>query len=601
MIQRNRAPLKTPLFVTGVYCVLSCLWIFLSDRLLLALRISEDSLTVWSTLKGFAYVAVSGGFIYAILRRLHRTNLELEDTVASRTSALADKHRTLQRQADTLRTFIDGAPVGMAMFDRDMRYLEASSRWCKDYDLDRSSILGKVHYDVVPIQPERWREMHRRGLEGEVLRCEQDSYLDAAGVEHWLRWEIRPWTESGSDQIGGIIIFTENMSEQHTLERQLLQAQKMEAVGQLAGGIAHDFNNLLMVVMSYAELIREQPVINGRVADYAAKISEAGNKAKVLTKQLLAFGRRQPQELSYVDINAVVSGLCKMLPNFIGEDIEFVQVASADAGVVHADKSQLEQVIMNLVVNARDAMPSGGRLVVETSNVELGADFSQKHGASVPPGEYVVLSITDTGCGMDEATQQRIFEPFFTTKPVGKGTGLGLSTVYGIVKQNRGFVWVYSELGQGTTFKVYLPRIRASAHSPAGLTPARAEGNGTGSETLLIVEDQSALREVIGEFLGSHGYHLILAENAAVALRLAEETKEPIHLLLTDIVMPGMRGPDLAQKIVHIHPEARVMYMSGYSDLALTPAGAPGVAFVQKPMALGKLAEKIREVLGQDV
>jgi len=588
---KHRFGLRSPLLVAIAYCVFSALWIFLTDELLDFFHLSPEAITRWGMAKGLLYVGVSGALIYIVVRRFYDLNQNLETMVANRTAALAQEHEALQKQAETLKTLIECTPVGLAFLDRDMRYLEVSSRWCQDYGLDRAAILGKSHYEVFPDLPQRWREVHQRAMAGEVIRSDGDSFTDSNGKEHWLRWEVRPWGDPGA-VTGGMIIFAEDITEQHQLERQLLQAQKMEAVGQLAGGVAHDFNNLLMVIRASTELLKESVLEPQKVIANADRVLDASSRAASVTRQLLAFSRKQPQNLTFVDPNSVITDLGKMLPTLVGEDIE-LSLKPRARGTLHVDRSQLEQVIMNLVVNARDAMPHGGKLVIETTNALVDGEVSLRHGAQVPPGNYVLVSVTDTGTGMDENTQEHIFEPFFTTKGLGKGTGLGLSTVYGIVKQSGGFIWVYSEVGYGTTFRVYLPQLQGSVvETPV---PKRKSTRVNGTATVLLVEDEPALREVMHDYLQARGFKILTAEDGEAALRLAESRKEIIHVVLTDVVMPGMRGTELAAKISRIHPEARLIFMSGYSGHILEEEMLPGATFVQKPIDLASLADRIQE------
>jgi two-component system, cell cycle sensor histidine kinase and response regulator CckA len=394
-----------------------------------------------------------------------------------------------------------------------------------------------------------------------------------------------------------VLAITQDVTETRRLEAQFRHAQKMEAVGQLAGGIAHDFNNLLMVMRSYAQMIEsENP--KSRILNYTNRIVEAADKAAGVTRQLLAFSRRQPQELKTLDLNRVVRDFDTMLPSLIGEDIQLQISTRADGAIIFADQGQLEQVIMNLVVNSRDAMPAGGKLTIETADLELGENISEHHGARISPGSYVVLTVTDTGHGMSEETMARIFEPFFTTKEVGKGTGLGLATAYGIVKQHRGFIWVYSEEGLGTSFKIYLPKWRGANQSEVitGATPTRSLS--TGNETVLIVEDQPALLDVMSEYLASMGYKTLKAQDGDTALRVAAAHVGPIHVLLTDVIMPGIRGPELATQMTKLRTEVRTIYMSGYSDLNLE--GIEPSVVVHKPVDLGVLAQTIHRVLDND-
>jgi len=379
-------------------------------------------------------------------------------------------------------------------------------------------------------------------------------------------------------------------------EAQLLQAQKMEAIGQLTGGIAHDFNNMLTVIMGYSELMLQKLKADDPLRSEVEQIKEAGNRASLLTRQLLAFSRKQVLQPRVLDLNAVLTNLDKMLQRLIGEDIALVTMPAPGLGRVKVDPGQIEQVIMNLAVNARDAMPNGGKLTIETANVELDNAYAREH-VSVRPGPYVMLAVSDTGCGMDAATQARIFEPFFTTKEPGKGTGLGLSTVYGIVKQSDGNIWVYSEPGRGTTFKIYLPRVEAVAEAvePSGAAARTIRG----SETILLVEDENAVRALIRSTLQANGYTVLEAHHGKHAIQVCEQHAGPIHLMVTDVVMPEMSGRDLAERLKPSRPNMKVFFMSGYTDKAIVNHGEldPGTAFLQKPFIPDALARKVREVL----
>ena len=388
----------------------------------------------------------------------------------------------------------------------------------------------------------------------------------------------------------------DDVTEQRALEDRLRQTQKMEAVGRLAGGIAHDFNNLLTAILGSVDFLRR--ALGPEHPEHAEteEIQKAAVRAADLTRQLLAFSRQQVLAPKVLDVDALVTNLEKMLRRLIGEDVELRFVAKASRAAVLADPGQLEQVIVNLVVNARDAMPRGGKLTIETAIVDLDAGYAWEHG-TVEPGRYVMLAVTDTGVGIDRAAQARLFEPFFTTKEFGKGTGLGLATVYGIVKQSGGYIWVYSEPGQGATFKVYLPRVEPAGEAVAApQPPARALG---GTETILLAEDEAAVRTLARRILEKHGYKLLLAATGRDGVQVAEQHAAPIDLLVTDVVMPEMGGRELAQRLTARQPGLKVLFLSGYTDDAIVHHGVldAGVAFLQKPFKPDDLVRKIRAVL----
>lgn len=574
----------TPLFITLTFIALSAVWIVLTDKLLAAFSLRPSVAEVWSIAKGSIYVLFTAWVLYRVLiRKASEERLRREYEIAA-------------AQFDTLESFISNAPAALAMFDRHMRCVQASDRWCKDYGLEKSEIIGRSHYDVFPTLPKRWREAHQRGMAGEVLRSDGDAFIARDGNNHEVRWEVQPWRHS-TGEVGGILIYTDDVTEQRALENQYRQAQKMEAVGHLAGGVAHDFNNFLTVVLSCAELIGIAPDTPPKAAQRANTIVETAKKAAKVTSQLLAFSRHQHRQLHLLNLNQVVTGFGRMLPDFIHEDIEMsLREAPGDA-LVYADQGQIEQVLMNLVVNAQDAMPRGGRLSIEVDVVQLdGASVVNCSAGRVPPGEYVKLSVSDTGCGMDESTRLHAFEPFFTTK-AGKGTGLGLATVYGIVRQSKGSIALTTAVDHGTRFDIYLPRAEAPSVSEAeqpipdrALRPVHV--------TLLLVEDQPDVRSVLGDYMASRGYEVLIADSAEAALQTAVERASPIHILLTDVVMPRMRGPELAKRLVPIHPETKAIFMSGYADCGEDEDELRNATLIQKPMDFALLDETIRLKLG---
>lgn len=386
----------------------------------------------------------------------------------------------------------------------------------------------------------------------------------------------------------------EERAERKKLEEQFQQAQKMEAIGHLVGGIAHDFNNLLTAIIGYSNLVLSRLHEDDSLRSDIEQIRNAGEHAAALTRQLLAFSRKQIISPRVLDLNSTVANIDRLLRRVIGEDIELVTVLTAGLGRVKVDPGQIEQVIMNLAVNARDAMPAGGKLTIETANIDLDQSYPRQH-ISIEPGPYVMLAVSDNGCGMDEAIKARLFEPFFTTK-TGKGTGLGLATVYGIVKQHGGHIWVYSEPGQGATFKIYLPRVEEPAEPlvPKSRAPVRH-----GSETVLVVEDEPTVRTLLCRILTAHGYTVLEAGLPSQALEICRRHQGPLHLAVSDVVMPEMNGKELAQRLAELRPQMKFLFLSGYTSNAIAHHGVldPGVAFLPKPLTADTLARKVREIL----
>jgi two-component system cell cycle sensor histidine kinase/response regulator CckA len=394
-----------------------------------------------------------------------------------------------------------------------------------------------------------------------------------------------------------LVIVNRDITERRRLEEQFRQAQKMEAVGRLSGGIAHDFNNLLGVIIGYSEILQEKLQPTNPLRGSVDEILGAGRRAASLTRQLLAFSRQQVLEPKVLNLNAVLKDMGNMLPRMIGEDIELSMVLGTALGRVKADQGQIEQIVMNLAVNARDAMPDGGKLFIETTNAEIDLTFTKRYSYPVQQGSYVLLTVSDTGIGMDAAIQAHIFEPFFTTKEKGKGTGLGLATAYGIVKQSGGYIDVYSELGKGTTFKIYLPRVHDALDSQK--PPESDLMKSRGNETILLAEDETSLRTLTRNLLELSGYTVLEANNGAEAMTISQQHSGLVQLLLTDVVMPGMSGRVLAGQVTEQRPLIKVVYMSGYTGQAVGAHVAleEGSFFLQKPFSRDGLVSKVRQAL----
>jgi PAS domain S-box-containing protein len=473
--------------------------------------------------------------------------------------------------------------------------LEVNPRTEELLSASRTEIIGRPLSDFVPAaecaSPRQWFQKLLVGAvwadDVQLLRANRDTVAVDLSAS---------MAEVGTDQV--ILVMIHDISDRKRLEEQLRQAQKMEAIGVLAGGVAHDFNNLLTIISGYSEMVAAALPSGDPNRLLVQEIYKAGERAALLTRQLLAFSRKQVIEPRVLDVNTVIAGTEKMLRRLIGEDIALATALTPNLRQVRADPGQLEQILLNLAVNSRDAMPLGGSLTIETANVELDATYTDLH-AEVQPGRYVLLAISDTGCGMTEEVQRRIFEPFFTTKGAGKGTGLGLATVYGIIKQCGGHIWVYSEVGQGTTFKIYLPTVRDPGRSGPSreILPVLP----TGTETILLVEDEEAVRGVTLFALQSSGYTVLEARTSGEAIRVCTDHAGPIHLLITDVVMPGMSGRRVAQAAMSLKPGIKVLYVSGYTDDAVVRHGIlqAETAFLQKPFTTAALAVKVRDVLDQ--
>jgi PAS domain S-box-containing protein len=516
-------------------------------------------------------------------------------------AALRAAQENLRRSELNFRSLVTNAPYGICRCDSTGKILDANPAFLELLGHTSPEIIGQHIFGLYP-DNDQWFDL------ADFLRSSEPFKGLAA---EWKRKDgtttvVRISGNSVANGPEGVVfeLFAEDVTERRALEQQLRQSQKMEAVGRLAGGIAHDFNNLLMVISGYSEFLLERLGAEPHLRGPAQEIARAAERASSLTRQLLAFSRKQMLAPRIVNLNDVATENIKMLTRMIGEDIDLVMVPSPNLWPVRADAGQIEQVIMNLAVNARDAMPSGGKLTIETSNVALDEDYARFH-APLRPGDYVMIAISDTGAGMDSDTQSHIFEPFFTTKGT-KGTGLGLSTVYGIIKQSGGYIWVYSEVGRGTTFKIYLPRIASTGETAAQVAAPGFSNNDVrnnnvepGTETILLVEDEANLRYLARQYLEKQGYKVIEAADGAVAMQIAVAHEKVIHLLLTDVIMPGMNGRELAQRISEIRPNVKILYMSGYTENVIGHNGMldAGVRLLQKPFNLRDLKSKVREVL----
>jgi two-component system, cell cycle sensor histidine kinase and response regulator CckA len=524
---------------------------------------------------------------------------ELRETRVRAARRFAEEE--LARAALKYRALFDGSPWPTWVYDRASRvFLEINDAAVVHYGYGRDELAGHVvsifaapGVDAGPLV---------RGVD------EPNIDVDESAIRHKKKDGTIIWVELKVHEIdvdgrlaclASVRDVTERKTAEDALrksEQQLLQAHKMEAIGSLAGGIAHDFNNLLSVILSYAALIIDELPPGEQVRADVEQIQLAGQRAAQLTRQLLAFSRKQVLQLVVLDLNQIVADIEKMLGRLIGEDIQVSVLTERLLGKVHADAGQIEQILMNLVLNARDAMPVGGKLTIETSNVELDGAHAAEHSDS-KPGSYVVLAVTDTGIGMDDATRARVFEPFFTTKGKDRGTGLGLATVFGIVKQSGGHISLQSELGNGTTFKIYLPRDDEATTTSEAIAPEVILL--TGVETVLLVEDEKQVREIARAILRRNGYTVLDAQTGGDALLICEQYSGQIDLLVTDVVMPRMSGRHLAERLAPLRPRMQVLYMSGYTDDSIVHHGVldGGIAFLQKPITPGSLLRKVREVL----
>jgi len=509
------------------------------------------------------------------------------------------RHQLVERE-ELFRLISENAADMIAVVDPSGRRLYNSPAYARilgytDEELANTSFFEQVHPDDRPVAEQAAKEA-TGGSEGQTIQYRM-RHKDGS-------WHVIESCASAilnaQKQVEKLVIVNRDVSERRQLEEKFRQAQKMEAVGRLSGGVAHDFNNLLGVIIGYAEFLQENLDPENTLRSSVDEILKAGKRAASLTRQLLAFSRQQVLDPKVLDLNGVVSDMDKMLRRLIGEDVELSTVLGPNLGRLKADQGQLEQVVMNLVVNARDAMPQGGRLVIDTQNMVMDDAFIRRYPYPVQPGPYVCLTVTDSGIGMDAETKARAFEPFFTTKEKGKGTGLGLSTVYGVVKQSGGYIDIYSAPGAGTTFKIYLPRVDEAIKADA---PAGTATSFTGNETILLAEDEASLRTLTRNTLELCGYKVLEAKDGIEALQVSDGYKSSIDLLLTDMVMPGMGGRTLATELTKRRPEIRLAYMSGYTGQTVGSQGPvdPGSVFLLKPFTRELLTRKIREALDRQV
>src|SRR2546425_1245113 len=523
-------------------------------------------------------------------RHLTKSGLEF---VSQRVDTRARFEQALRESEAQYRALFESTPYPMWVFDLEThRVLAVNGAAIKHYGYSREEFLALRIEDLRPAEDIPALHRHLETMPGDYHNAGTWRHRKKDGTLIEVETSGHRITFAGRRAEQVVI---NDVTERKRLEEQFRQAQKMEAVGRLAAGVAHDFNNLLTAILGTTDLMLEDLPPGDPDREGLLDIRSASERAAVLTRQVLTFSRQQVVSPQVLRLNDLVLELEKLLRRLLGEDVAIRVAVAPDCGGVKADPGQLEQVIVNLAVNARDAMPNGGRLTLETKNVDLDADYPTDR-VTIPAGRYVLLAVTDTGTGMDAPTKARIFEPFFTTKPVGKGTGLGLATVYGAVQQSGGFIWLYSEVGQGTSFKIYLPRVDAGeAQAAAEEAAVGLDGSATG----LVAAGGDAVRQIIEEALQARGYRVMVARDGNEALALAGRHTGQIDLLVTDVVMPDMNGRELSQRLTQVRPTIKTLYLSGYTDDAILHHGVlqEGVAFLQKPFSLGVLARKIRDVI----
>jgi two-component system cell cycle sensor histidine kinase/response regulator CckA len=572
-------------------------WILVAKVDLAEVRAPIARQMFWLGLIGFSVILTIGTGVSLILRDL-RAKFDLERYRAE------IEHRALRGHYDYLSRFANDI---ILLTNEAAVVVEANDRAVSTYGYTREELIGMPLRRLrAPGTLDSFEQEWRKTVEHDSLIFETN-HLRKDGssfpVEVSARRVTVDKTVFRQSIIRDISERKAGEKERAALQEKLEQAQRLESIGRLAGGVAHDFNNLLTVINGYSSMVMDALPADDPLHDSVCEVFKAGERAATLTRQLLAFSRKQVIAPKLLNLNTIVLDLAKMLGRMVGEDIAIVTVLEPSLDPVFVDPGQMEQVLMNLATNARDAMPRGGNLLIETSNVHIGDEYASLH-VDAAPGDYILLAVTDTGEGMAQETLQRAFEPFFTTKPRGHGTGLGLATVYGAIKQSNGWIWVYSEAGKGTTFKIYLPRASdgASDGASGGVDHAAAHSDGhdfCGDETVLIVEDQLEVRKLAAEALQKYGYHVMEAANGEEALAACDSASGEIHLLVTDVVMPGITGPELVRRAALLKPGMKVLYMSGYTENLIAHQGVldAGVAYLQKPFTSAGLAEKVREVL----
>ncbi len=560
--------------------------------------------------------------LHAVEKALERANLirenkdyqeHLELEIKKRTQELEESNAALAESENTLNSIIGQIPDIIYRLDPEGKIVFISQSVSR-YGYSPESLIGQSIFDFVHHEDKEIIKQHlnerrkeKRSTKSLEVRLKTPNRKADSIESHGIGEDnnfifsvdaegIYSTQNNGESNFLGTQGIARDITERKKLEEQLQHSQKMEAIGMLAGGIAHDFNNLLTSIMGYSYLSLNQLKEDNPLFGNIKEIQSAGERATSLTRQLLAFSRKQVIQPQIIDLNKLINNTQKMLKRIVGENIEFITIPDSSIGYLKADPGQIEQIVMNLVVNARDAMPNGGKLIIETSNTYLDDAYSKEH-IDVTPGQYIMLSISDNGCGIDKETLKHIFEPFFTTKEMGKGTGLGLSTVYGIIKQSGGHIFVYSEIDKGTAFKVYFPRIYFEEEKQP--SDIGSDKHLYGNETILVVEDDETVRKLIATILTSYGYKIHIANSGDAALHYINNPKGKIDLLLTDVILPKMSGTELADKVTSICKDIKIVFMSGYTDRSIVQHGIleEGINYIQKPFTHDILVQKIRKVL----